>query len=50
MPTMPRPKGKGRKIAYAILGVPQNMLKTKKTEVEQKINERLIFEETSRVR
>jgi hypothetical protein len=48
MPTMVRPKGKARKIAYAILGFPINLsLRSKK---DRRVNERLVFEETSRVR
>lgn len=49
MPSMPRVKGKGYKIAYAILGVPANM-QSKKTKDQKKINGRLVFEETIRVR
>lgn len=48
MPGMPRIPGKAKKIAYAILGVPGNMHKP--TKKEQKLNTRLIFEETTRVR
>ncbi|MFI5332617.1 MAG: hypothetical protein ACHQVS_00790 [Candidatus Babeliales bacterium] len=50
MPMMPRPKGKARAICFRILGIPQNMQKRKHSEVEKKINERLLFEETSRAR
>lgn len=49
MPAMPRAKNKGTKIAFNILGKPLNM-NQKRTETEKKINKRLIFEETSRVR
>jgi hypothetical protein len=41
--------GKAKKIAYKILGVPAN-IEYKRSEVEKKINKRLIFEETTRVR
>jgi hypothetical protein len=34
MPTMVRPKGLGKKIAFAILGIPMNML-YKKTQKQQ---------------
>lgn len=47
---MPRPKGKGRTIAFAILGTPPNMQKRKHSKIEKEINKRLLFEETSRVR
>jgi hypothetical protein len=49
MPTAPRPKGKGKKIAYKILGVPANMQKNNEA-VPAHVNKRLIFEETQRVR
>lgn len=49
MPSMPRPDNESKKIAEKILGIPQNMLKEKK-KPEKKTEERLIFEETSRVR
>lgn len=38
-----------KKIAYAILGKPQN-LKFKRNKSQEKINQRLNFEETIRVR
>ena len=49
MPTMPRMSNKARKIAYKILGVPP-ALAFKRNEEEQRINQRLLFEETVRVR
>ncbi len=49
MPSMPRMPGKGTKIAYKILGVPSNIA-FKRNKAEQKINKRLLFEETYRVR
>lgn len=48
MPGMPRIPGKGKKIAYAILGIPQNMKKPSKK--DKKVDTRLVFEETQRVR
>lgn len=49
MPAMPRLKGKSTKVAYKVLGVPGN-ISFKRSEAQRKINERLIFEETSRAR
>jgi len=49
MPSMPRMKGKSTKIAYSVLGIPANML-FKKTGAQKKIDRRLVFEETFRVR
>ena len=49
MPGMLRISGKTTKIAYKILGVPANM-KEKRTKEQKKINQRLLFEETVRVR
>lgn len=49
MPGMIRPEGKAKKIAYAILGVPDNM-KTKKTPKQKRENKELVFQETVRVR
>ena len=49
MPTMIRIPGKAKKIAYKILGVPANIA-SKRDAVDQKINKRLIFEESVRVR
>lgn len=49
MPAMPRQKGKAKKIAYNILGIPSNIA-SKRNKSQRKINERLIFDETSRVR
>ena len=46
---MPRVKGKTKKIAYDILGVPANMRKNK-TKNSRKVKERLNFEETRFVR
>ena len=46
MPLMPRAKGKGKKVAYAILGTPANLIKRKKSEHERQVRERLTFEET----
>jgi len=49
MPSMIRIPGKAKKIAYKILGVPANIA-SKRDAVDQKINRRLIFEESVRVR
>lgn len=49
MPSVPRPKGKAKKIAYKLLGIPDNMKKQKKKR-NDKIEQRLVFEETIRVR
>lgn len=49
MPCMPRIPGKATKIAFKILGVPAN-LQSKRTPEQQRINQRLVFEETVRVR
>jgi hypothetical protein len=46
---MPRPDNESKKIAEKILGVPKNMLKESKKK-DKKIEQRLVFEETSRVR
>ena len=50
MPAMPRPEGKGKKIAYDVLGVPQNMVQKKRSPKEKKIEQRLVFDETIRSR
>jgi len=49
MATMPRYNKKATQIAFKILGVPANM-KEKRTKEQKKINQRLLFEETVRVR
>lgn len=49
MPAAPRPKGKATKIAYAVLGKPQNQY-DKKNERDQKIDERLLYYETRLVK
>ena len=49
MPMMPRPSGKAREIAYKILGVPANMV-VHRSKKRKKIDERLLYEETFRVR
>lgn len=50
MPVMPRPNAKTTKIAYKIIGIPANLRAVKKTKEQKKINQRLIYEETFRVR
>ena len=47
MPTMPRGKTKGTKVAWAILGKPLAMQESKKP---KKYEKQLVFEETTRVR
>jgi hypothetical protein len=49
MPCAPRQNKKGKKIAYAILGVPMNLQK-KNVKKDPKIEGRLVFEETALVR
>jgi hypothetical protein len=46
---MPRPKGKAKKIAYKILGIPENLKKNNEA-FSPEVNKRLVFEETQRVR
>jgi hypothetical protein len=51
MPIMPRMDDKDRKIAYKILGTPENLQENKKAKQKKsKVQERLTFEETVRVR
>ena len=49
MPIMVRPQGKAKKIAFALIGKPANF-QEKKSKQKSRINKRLVFEETSRVR
>ena len=49
MPGMPRPEGKAKKIAYAILGVPDNIAAKRSTK-QKKQDQSLVFQETVRVR
>lgn len=48
MPVSLRPKGKGKKIFTAIMGIPINF--QKRTKKERAVDRRLLFEETYRVR
>lgn len=50
MPAMLRMDKKAEKIAFHILGTPPNLRKAKKSKKDSKIEERLVFEETVRVR
>ena len=50
MPTMLRISGKPTKIAFKILGVPSNLQKQHKTEEQKRIEQRLVAQETVRVR
>jgi len=47
---MPRFDKKATKIAYKILGKPHNLRKDVKSKRDEKINKRLVFEETQRAR
>jgi hypothetical protein len=49
MPVMLRKKGKAAKIALSIMGVPQNMQQHKSVK-KARINQRLVFEDTTRMR
>lgn len=49
MPAMPRMDDKSKKIAFKILGTPPNMRDQHKKS-HDKINKRLVFEETLKVR
>lgn len=49
MPAAPRPNNKATKIAWNILGIPDN-IKFRRTKEQKRINKRLNFEETQRVR
>jgi hypothetical protein len=49
MAVAPRQKSKATKIAWKILGVPQNIA-YKRNKEERRINHRLNFDETQRVR
>lgn len=50
MPVMPRMSRKAQKIAYKVLGVPANMRKHKRVNRSKKVEQRLVFEETYRVK
>ena len=51
MPIMPRPEHKATKIAYKILGIPDNIRSyAQESPKKKEVNRRLIFEETNRVR
>jgi hypothetical protein len=47
MPTMVRPKGKAKKVAFSILGTPPNMHDDKKKK-DTALDKRLVYEETQR--
>lgn len=49
MPAAPRPDKKVTKIAYKIMGIPANQ-NDYKTEEQKRINRRLLWELTSKVR
>lgn len=46
---MPRVKGLARKIAFNILGTPPNMV-DKKTAIQKKIDRKILYDNTQRVR
>jgi hypothetical protein len=49
MPAMPRFSKKGAKIAFKILGTPENLLYHPKGK-KKKIDKQLLFQETTRIR
>lgn len=49
MPAAPRRKGLGKKIAYAILGKPANIVNDK-TPYSKKVDRELTYQETSRAK
>lgn len=49
MPVMPRLKGKATKVCFSILGTPPAM-EDKRTALQKKIDRRLLFDNTQRVR
>lgn len=49
MPGMPRFSKKGTKIAFKILGTPENILFRRKGK-ENKVDRQLLFQETTRIR
>lgn len=49
MASAPRVKNKATKIAFAILGTPDNY-KFKRSKEQERVNRQLLFQETSRVR
>jgi hypothetical protein len=49
MPMMVRPPGKGKKVAFSILGTPPNYTDNK-TEKQKKIDERIASEESMRTK
>lgn len=50
MPTMPRINSKATRIAFKILGKPENMQKQHRTPEQMKIRKRLLFEYTTKVK
>jgi len=49
MPTMFRPDRLPKKIAFNILGTPSNIAE-KRTEIEKKIDKKIMYDNTQRVR
>jgi hypothetical protein len=50
MPGMPRSNKKGKAIAFSILGVPANMQKQKTSKKKDAVENRLIYEDTTRIK
>lgn len=48
MPVMPRMSSKATKIAYTVLGKPQNM--QNKTDRDKKIDKQLVFQSLTRIK
>ena len=46
MPIMPRPEGVGKRVAYNILGVPNNMETKRATKKQTRIKKILLAEDT----
>ena len=49
MPIMIRPEGRAKKIAYAILGTPANMV-NKRSKIKSKIDKTLVFQDSTRAK
>lgn len=49
MPAMPRSDGKAKKIAYAILGEPDNIA-SKKSSTKKKQDKELVFQDLKRIK
>lgn len=49
MPAMPRPDGKAKKIAYAIIGKPSNLAQKKNKKLNA-LRELMLYQDTARVK